>query len=172
MTYRTRTYIAGAWTEDQDLISQLYKWDESNYWAFHFTDAHDLTQARDTSLPCSIKHSLRQRLNASKTFVLIVSPATSDLRKGSCQYCGSYVSMYHRCLSGKNVDMRSFIEYECDMAVSDGMRIVVLYNSLSVCRAWCPETVRYEGQHIAARTDSGGYEHWDYQSIKSAIMNT
>lgn len=31
MYYRTRTYIAGSWDEDDDAISQLYKWKESNY---------------------------------------------------------------------------------------------------------------------------------------------
>lgn len=170
MTYRTRTYIAGAWTEDQDLINQLYKWNDSNYWNLHFSDAHDLTQARDTSLPCSIKHSLRERLSASKTFVLIVGEKTADLRKGSCQYCSFYLEKYHRCLGGMHLDMRSFIEYECEMAVHDAMRIIVIYNSLNVYRTWCPEVVRYEGQHLAAKTMFGGYVLWDYQVIRNAIM--
>ena len=170
MTYRTRTYIAGAWTEDQVLISQLYRWNASNYWGLSFSDAHELTQARDTSLPCSIKQSLRERLNGSKTFVLVVSPMTADLRKGSCQYCRLYLSVYHRCFSNMHVDMRSFIEYECEMAVRDNMRIVVLYNSLSVNKSWCPEAVRYEGQHIAAKTNAGNNVDWNYQSIKNAIM--
>lgn len=26
MYYRTRTYIAGSWDEDDDAISKLYKW--------------------------------------------------------------------------------------------------------------------------------------------------
>ena len=55
MVYRTRTYIAGDWTGDRDLIDKLYQWNESNYWGLSFSDAHALTQARDSSLPCSIK---------------------------------------------------------------------------------------------------------------------
>ena len=45
-----------------------------------FVDAHELTQARDTSLPCSIKRFLRERLDASKTFVLVVGDKTKDLQ--------------------------------------------------------------------------------------------
>ena len=69
-TYRTKTYIAGDWTGDSDAIEQLYKWNDSKYWSLHFIDAHDLTQAKDSSLNCSIKASLKTRLDASKTFVL------------------------------------------------------------------------------------------------------
>lgn len=170
MIYRTRTYIAGAWTEDQDLISQIYKWNDSEYWNLRFSDAHDLTQARDSSLPCSIKHSLRERLRASKTFILIVGDKTADLRKGSCQYCDLYLPNLHKCHSSMQLDMRSFIEYECEIAVRDSMRIIVIYNSLYVYKPWCPETVRYEGQHLAAKISSAGYFCWNYQAIKNAVM--
>ena len=61
--YRTKTYIAADWTGDKDAVDQLYKWNNSNYWALSFTDAHDVTQARDGSLNCSIKSSLKKRLD-------------------------------------------------------------------------------------------------------------
>ena len=89
MTYRTKTYIAGDWDGDRDAINQLHKWNDSNYWSLSFTDAHDITQANDTSLNCSIKKSLALRMDASKTFVLIVGDNTINLRSGSCSYCGS-----------------------------------------------------------------------------------
>lgn len=41
MPYRTKTYIAGDWTGDKDLIDQLYTWNSSDYWSLNFTDAHD-----------------------------------------------------------------------------------------------------------------------------------
>lgn len=168
MLYRTRTYIAGDWTGDSDLINKIYEWNSSNYWALSFTDAHSLTQARDTSLPCSIKRSLAERLNGSKTFVLIVGNQTADLRKGGCQYCGSYNSYTYSCAKGYYVDYRSFIEYECEKAVRDGLKIVVIYNSSYVDRTKCPEIIRYEGTHIPAKKS---YTYlWDYDSIKSAIV--
>ena len=70
MPYRTKTYIAADWTGDKDAIDQLYKWNKSEYWELHFTDAHELTQARDSSLNCNIKKSLKERLDASKKFIL------------------------------------------------------------------------------------------------------
>lgn len=168
MLYRTRTYIAGDWTGDADLINKLYEWNSNHYWALSFSDAHLLTQARDTSLPCSIKHSLAERLNGSKTFVLIVGDQTADLRKGGCQYCYSYHSYTCSCARGHFIDYRSFIEFECEKAVRDNLKIVVIYNSSYVDRSKCPETVRYKGAHIAAKKP---YTYsWDYASIKTVIV--
>ena len=59
MVYRTKTYIAADWDGDNNAVEQLYKWKKSNYWSLDFHDAHDLTQARDNSLNCSIKSSVR-----------------------------------------------------------------------------------------------------------------
>jgi len=69
MTYRTRKYIAADWDGDNNLIDTLQAWNESEYWSLSFPDAHELTQARDTSKACSAKRSLHTRLDASKTFV-------------------------------------------------------------------------------------------------------
>ena len=65
-------------------------------------------------MPCSIKRSLRERLDASKTFVLVVDDKTKDL---SCRYCVSY-SPYGACHRSGLVDHRSFIEYECEYAAA------------------------------------------------------
>ena len=86
MIYRTRTYLAGDWDGDKDLIDYIYKCKESDDWALDFSDAHEYTQARDNSLPCSIKSSLATRLNGSKRFVLIVGKGTKSVTKGSCRY--------------------------------------------------------------------------------------
>ena len=170
MTYRTKTYIAGDWTGDQDLISQLYKWNDRDDLRLSFTDAHELTRARDTSLPCSIKRSLAERLDASKTFVLIVGRDTDKLTKGSCRYCNSYDSYHGSCHRGHYVDYRSFIRYECEKAQRDGIRIVVLYNYADVNRSKCPDILRYEGTHINAYYYQGGKAYWNYSKIKDALM--
>ena len=168
MLYRTRTYIAADWTGDADLINKLHEWNRSNYWALSFSDAHELTQARDTSLSCSIKRSLGERLDASKTFVLIVGNKTNCLTKGSCRYCQSYNSYTCSCAKGHYVDYRSFIDYECEKAARDGLKILVLYNDTVVNRSLCPDAVRYKGIHIPAKSP---YTYlWDYDSIKRAII--
>ena len=170
-TYRTKTYIAADWTGDKDAVDQLYKWNDSDYWSLHFVDAHDLTQSKDTSLNCSIKSSLKTRLDASKTFVLIVGEDTKSLRSGSCAYCDSYSSYYGRCNRGYSVDYRSYINYECEKAVDADIKIVVLYNSTKVDKSKCPDAVKDLGKHVAMKCNKDGVEEWDYKSVKSAIMD-
>lgn len=169
-TYRTKTYIAADWTGDRDAVDQLHKWNDSDRWSLCFADAHDLTQARDNSLNCSIKASLKQRLDVSKTFVLIVGEKTKDLRSGSCEYCNSYNSWTCSCARGHSVDYRSYIEYECDKAVEAGMKIVVLYNSTSVDKSKCPTKVKYSGNHIAmCYRGYDGRIYWNYQAVRDAL---
>ncbi|WP_027431647.1 TIR domain-containing protein [Lachnospira multipara] len=170
--YRTKTYLAGDWTGDQNLISQLYKWNNDDRLLLDFVDAHELTQARDTSLACSIKRSLSERLNASKTFVLIVGKNTDKLTKGACRYCNNYSSYFSSCTHGSTVDQRSFIEYECEKAKRDNLKIVVLYNYTSVYKDKCPECLRYTGTHLNAYyKGTDGKYYLNYQDIKKAIMN-
>jgi hypothetical protein len=169
MTYRTKTYIAADWDGDKDAIDKLHEWNDSKYWSLSFTDAHDLTQARDGSLNCSIKSSLATRLDASKTFVLIVGSNTKSLRAGSCQYCGSLNSYTHYCARGRSVDYRSYIEFECEKAVRDGLKIVVLYNAASEDKSKCPDAVKYEGTHKAMCYYEDGKYYWDYQAVRTAL---
>lgn len=171
--YRTRTYIAGDWTGDIDAINQLKKWNDSQYWNLSFTDAHEEIQARDSSLNCSIKRSLKERLDMSKTFILIVGKNTKDLTAGGCRYCDSYNSWGGYCARRNSVDHRSYIEYECEKAYEayrrGEMKIVVLYNSTYVDKSKCPDILRYTGNHAPMLSGSLYGKSWDYYSVKRAI---
>lgn len=80
----------------------------------------------------------------------------------------SYNSHTYSCARGYSTDYRSFIEFECEKAVRDNLKIVVIYNSSYVDRSKCPEKIRYMGTHIAAKKP---YTYsWDYDSIKMAIV--
>lgn len=169
MAYRTRTYIAGDWTGDHDAINQLYKWNDGD-WKLSFTDAHELTQARDSSLNCSIKRSLKERMDASKTFVLVVGEKTDTITSGGCQLCSSYNSWNSYCAKGYSVDYRSYIKYECDLAIKAEIKIVVLYNSTYVNKDNCPESIRKIGTHIPMiyKGKDNKY-YWDYNAVKNAL---
>lgn len=169
MVYRTKTYIAGDWDGDKDAIEQLHKWNDGNSWSLSFTDAHDLTQARDSSLNCNIKSSLATRLDASKTFVLIVGSSTKTVRSGGCQYCGSYNSWTSSCARGYSVNLRSYVEYESEKASRDELKIVVLYNAASVDKSKCPDAVKNTGTHIAMCYLDNSKYYWDYQAVKKAL---
>lgn len=169
MFYITRTYIAGDWDHDFDAVEQLHKWNNSNYWGLSFTDAHDLTQSRDTSKKCSIKSSLKQRMDASKRFVLIVGESTSSVTAGSCKWCDSYNSYHKYCVKDRSVDYRSYIKYECDKAVEAGIKIIVLYKAAVVDKNKCPESVKNEGIHMPMCYENNGLLYWNYSSVKKAF---
>ncbi len=169
MAYRTKTYIAADWDGDSNAVNQLYAWKNNGYLTLDFQDAHDLTQARDGSLNCSIKKSLAGRLDASKMFVLIVGNGTKSVKSGSCQYCNSYNSWTKVCARGYSVDYRSYVEYECQKAVKDNLNIVILYNAASVDKSKCPDSIKAYGTHSAMQKMQNGTHVWDYSAVKKAF---
>ena len=172
---RTKTYIAGDWDGDSDAIKQLYEWKKDKLLDFNFVDVHDLTQSRDTSLKCTIKSSLKARMDISKTFVLIVGEHTKSVKSGSCYLCPSYNSYGNYCVRAHSINFKSFIEYECELAakfaMEDDIKIVVLYNDTIVNRNKCPESLRNIGNHQPMAFWKNGICYWDFYRIKNAIQN-
>lgn len=129
-----------------------------------------MMQARDSSLNCSIKRSLHERLKASKKFALVVGNNTITRRAGMCRYCVKDAS----CTNKSNwCGDLSFIEYECDKAVKlyseEKMDIVVLYNATFCNKNLCPLMLRTIGDHVAMKKIIDGEEHWDYQTVRNAL---
>lgn len=175
MVYRTKTYLAGDWTGDSNAIQTLKNWNNNEHLALDFVDVHDLTSSSDSSLKCSIKRSLYERMRITKTFVLVVGDKTDSLRSGACSTCSAYNSYWGSCSRGHVVDHKSYVQYECALAKSAGIKIVVLYNSTKVDRNKCPESLRDIGTHTPMVTygrDWNGNPKlvWDYPNIKKAIM--
>lgn len=117
----------------------------------------------------NIKASLRQHMDASKRFVLIVGDHTDSVTKGGCQWCDSYYQGYKVCDAGRYVTFVSYIEYECRMAREAGIKIVVLYNSARVNKSLCPEVIRDCGVHAPMKSRRKGFLDWDYQQVKMAL---
>lgn len=175
MVYRTKTYLAGDWTGDKDAIDKIHEWNNSKFYSrLDFVDVHEFVQARDTSLPCTIKDSLHERMNMCKTFVLVVGKQTKSLRKGSCQFCSDFSKPNYfypsLCAHNRSRDGRSFVEYECEQAVKQGLRIVVLYNACRVNKTLCPNILVDKGVHVAMSYIEDGKEYWDYQAVRDAIL--
>ena len=110
------------------------------------------------------------RLNGSKNFVLIVGKDTKNLTKGACRYCSSYVSAWGICYHSNNVDQRSYIQFECEKAIRDGMKIIVIYNYANVDKSKCPDCIKNYGIHIPAyyKAIDGKY-YWNIAQIRKAI---
>ena len=167
--YITRTYIAADFDHDKDAVDQLRKWNDSDRWALSYTDAHDLQTSSDNSLYCSIKSSLKYRMDGSKTFVLIVGEHTNTVSKGGCHYCSSYNSHTYTCAKGHSVDYQSYIQYECNKAVEAGIKIIVLYKDTVINRSKCPASVKNIGTHAKMIYYKDGEYYWDYNSVKTAF---
>ncbi len=169
MSYRTKTYIAADWDNDFDAVKQLHDWNDNPYYSkLDFVDVYEFVQARDTSLPCTIKRSLNDRMNMSKTFILIVGNKTNSVTKGGCQYCRNYINSFWPpyCLSRNFINYESYIEHECELAIKANINIVVLYNSSYVHKDLCPEVIRNVGVH-AAMKECGEYS---YSKVRNAIL--
>lgn len=169
IAYRTRTYIAADFDEDRDAVEQLYKWNEGERWSLSFTDAHDLQSCSDESLYCTIKASLKMRLNHSKKFVLIVGEKTNTITKGGCQYCRSYNSYTYSCAKAHRIDYRSYIEFECEKALEANITIIVLYKDTVIDILKCPEPLRHCGIHIPMIYLENGKYYWNYKEVKKAF---
>ena len=167
---KNRTYIAADFDHDENAVKHLH-WMKSQG-LINFLDAHELQQSNDSSLACSIKKSLKYRMDNSYKFVLIVGSHTDVVSKGGCQLCDSYNSYRTYCAKGYSVDYCSFIKYECDEAVKAGLQIVVLYNSTAVNRDLCPLAVRWKGFHqkMIYRGNDGRY-YWDDSTILQTMRD-
>ena len=167
---RTKTYIAADWDSDYEVVKKLYEWNESDYYNLHFLNVHDEKQSRDSSKYCSVKRSLKQRMDISKTFVLVVGANTNSITKGSCRYCERYSSYFAKCLDNYSLDYRSYIDYECEKAVEAGIKIVVIYNYANIDKSKCPSVVRDKGTHLNFYYYLDGKCYYNYRAIKKAIM--
>ena len=108
-------------------------------------------------------------MDSCKTFVLVVGDKTNITTAGACSNCISYV--YGYCRRNNTTSDKSYIQFECDKAARDGLKIVVLYNSTVVSKSKCPESVRNIGTHIPMMVYVNGQLQWNYSSIKNAINN-
>lgn len=166
---REYVYLAGDFDHDGDVVKQIQKWNKDPNKDLKFKDAHEITQARDESLNCSIKESLLRRMNESHTFVIVVGNNTKMVRAGSCSYCMSYYN--GRCYRGNSLSDESYIEFECRKAVESGLRIIVIYNSSVIDRNKCPSIIANKGKHIPAYYYVGRECYWNYCQIRDSIMN-
>jgi len=81
MVYRNKVFVSFDGDNDIHYYRLMCAWKQNDNTPFDFCDAHDITQARDTSLEDSIKRSLWVRLSNSKTFVVLIGEQTRYLRR-------------------------------------------------------------------------------------------
>jgi len=81
MGYRNKTYIAFDADNDIHYYRLMQAWKQSDNITFNFYNAHDLNNLMIESSEETIKRKLRERLNNTKVFVLLVGEQTRFLYK-------------------------------------------------------------------------------------------
>lgn len=81
MAYRNKVFVSFDADTDMHYYRLMRAWKQSDYTDFNFYDAHDLTQARDTSTEETIKRSLSVRLANAKVVVSLIGQNTRYLYK-------------------------------------------------------------------------------------------
>jgi hypothetical protein len=117
MPYRNKTYVAFDGDTDIHYYRLMKGWKQNDGFDFNFYDAHDLNTAYDSSQEESIKRQLRERMENSKLFILLVGEHTKNLRK--------------------------FVPWEIEQAIKRNLPIIVvnLNESRSVDNILCPNSL-------------------------------
>jgi hypothetical protein len=96
MAYRNKTYVAFDGDTDIKYYNLMKAWKQNDNTDFNFYDAHDLNTALDTSSEETIKRRLRERMENSKVFVLLVGNNTKNLRKPYVRYEIDHAINYYK----------------------------------------------------------------------------
>jgi hypothetical protein len=148
MSYKNKTYVCFDGDTDIHYYRLMCAWKQNDGINFDFYDAHDLNSARDTSTEDTIKRKLRERLNNSKVFVVLIGEKTRYLQK--------------------------FVRWEMEQALSLGLPIIAVnLNGLhGQDSERCPPIIRDQlAIHISFNASIMQYalENWPdmhYQYIK------
>lgn len=79
--YRNKTYICFDAGSDIGYYRLMQAWKASDNTSFNFYNAHDLNVIRSWSTEETIKRNLRERLNNSKNFIVLIGEKTKNLFK-------------------------------------------------------------------------------------------
>lgn len=120
MAYRNKTYVCFDADNDIHYYRLMQAWKQNDNTEFNFHNAHDLNRLLPTSNEETIKQKLRERLNNTKVFVVLVGDNTKYLYK--------------------------FVKWEMEQALKLGLPIIAvnLYGKRSRDDERCPATVKAE----------------------------
>lgn len=147
MPYRNKTYVAFDADSDINYYRLMKAWKQSDYSTFAFYDAHDLNNLRNWSNENTIKQRLKERLNNTKIFILLIGESTRFHYK--------------------------FVRWEIEQAIKMNLPIVGvnLNGQRSIDTERCPPILKKElaiyvsfnSKIIETALDNWGYWHYQHQ---------
>ncbi len=104
-------------------------WNENPRFNFNFKNAHDLSQARDTSSEDTIKRSLRFRLNSSDILIVLLGESTKNLFKFVRWEIEVAIELGLPIIAVNLNGLRTIDSNRCPAILRDNSSIHVSYNS-------------------------------------------
>jgi MTH538 TIR-like domain (DUF1863) len=120
MSYKDTTYIIFDGDKDRWAYARMKGWKALENIDFDFRDAHDLKRIRDSSLPDTVKRTLRQRFSTAQQVIVLIGDETKH---------------HHR-----------FVRWEMEVALGLNLPIVAvnLNGVRKLDEALCPPILRNE----------------------------
>ena len=120
MSYRNKTYVCFDADTDIKYYHLMTAWKENDNIDFDFHNAHDLNNLMPYSNEETIKDKLRERMNNSKNFIILVGENTKNLHK--------------------------FVRWETEIALKQELPIIVvnLNRKKKIDNNLCPAILREE----------------------------
>ena len=81
MSYKNKTYVCFDADTDMNYYRLMQAWKENEIIAFDFQNAHEINDIRDGSSEETIKRKLRERLENTKVFIVLIGDNTRNLYK-------------------------------------------------------------------------------------------
>ncbi|OFW58229.1 MAG: molecular chaperone Tir [Actinobacteria bacterium RBG_16_64_13] len=129
MAYRNKVFVSFDGDNDIHYYRLMCAWKQNDRTPFNFHDAHDITQARDTSREESIKRSLLLRLNNSKVFVLLIGEETRYLRKFVLWEMEQALRLELPIIGVNLNGLRARDDERCPPTIRDALALYVSFNA-------------------------------------------
>ena len=129
MPYRNKTYVAFDADSDIRYYRLMTAWKQSDKTDFNFNNAHDLINIWQHSSEDTIKRNLRERMNNSKIFILLVGEKTKYLYKYVKWEIEQAIKLELPIIVVNLNGKRSLDSDKCPAVLRDKLAIHVSFNS-------------------------------------------
>jgi hypothetical protein len=167
MIYKTKVYVGFDGDKDIHYYRLLIAWAKNKNLDFSLNDAHDINSARDTSTEETIKRRLRERLNGSKAFILLVGESTKYLYKFVKWEMETALKLGLPIIVVNINKKRSRDDLRCPAAIRDQLAVHVSFEMKIISYAvnnWPSNHKRY-----IANGDIGSYYYYNSQYTKLGL---
>ena len=159
MAYRNKTYVCFDADNDIHYYQLMRAWKQNDHTDFDFYDAHDRNNLLATSTEETIKRKLRERLNNTRIFVVLIGQQTRYLYRFVRWEMDEALGMALPIIAVNLNGRRSMDSDLCPPIVRDELAMHVSFNAAIVQYA----LESWEGRHreLEQQRESGPYYYKD-----------